>query len=457
MRNLSIFILSLLIAAFMAFSCTPTSQPDTPDNPGDTEEPNNPGGPDNPEDSLDDQAVPVIELADGGQISFTFEGGEATLGYTVKNPVEGGVVTVSVPEKNTWLTATVLDTCISLAVTENNNDEARNEMLAVVYTYGDEFVKSYINIIQDEAEYDYVIDASNAVCTWYGNPERKPEMTNYNIILKTADGVIVSLDLLAPEKTEDMLAPVGEYNAVEFGSEEGLALSIGGEAYSYLYKVTPDFEYEYDVTIDLGSVVNVSREDNTFTIKASLIAYETGQTFLIRYTGEMEADNGFVNSSLKEDFSKTYNAAELGVYAEAVSYSQAGVDVRYWVVYIGPDEYKIGDPGVFMEFFTTADATTTDKLGGIYTADPDYEVNMTPNTFIPGSVGYSGTWFTEVGLITDITAYAGPEAPIMAGTIELKLRPNLTYDLTIDGYDDNYESPKRVQVKITNIDFGLND
>ncbi len=401
------------------------------------------------------QGAPEIEMAIDGQLSFTFEKGERAIDYTIVNPVEGGRLTVSVPEDAMWLTATVAETCINVAVTENSMDDSRSAMLTLLYTYGDASVKNYINVIQETLEFDYVIDASSCVCTWYGNPEHNPDMTNYNLLLKTTDGVIVSLDLLAPEETEDQLSPVGEYIAYEYGSEEGLALSVGAYAYSYLYKITPDYDYEYDVTADLGSVVLVDRDGDTFTVKASIVAYETGQKFLVRYTGEMVADNGLINSSLKEDFSKTYNAAELGVTAFGGCYSQDGTDSKYWNVYIGPEDYKLGDPYVFMEFFTAGDITVPKKLVGVYTADPDFETNMAPNTFIPGSAGYSGTWFAEVGEITEISAYAGAEAPIMTGTFEFVLNTDGSLNLIIDGYDDNYIHPNHVYVEITNIDLGL--
>ncbi len=447
MRNLSVLMMAALIAALPVVSCAPQSQPDNPDDPGNTDNPNQPTDP----------QAPVIELTGDGQVTFSFEEGESNVDYTIVNPVEGGVLAVAVPDGNTWITAEVQETSIRIAVSENSDTEARSEMLTLTYTYADASVKGYINVIQDAAEYDYVIDATSCTCTWYGNPERNPEMTNYNLLLKTTDGVIVSLDLLAPEETSDHLAPAGEYSAYQYGTEEGLSMSVGENAYSYLYKVLPSFDYEYDVTVDLGSTVTIGREEDVFTVKAAITAYETGQTFLVRYTGEMVADNGFINSSLKEDFSKTYNAAELGVIAQGGSYTYAGTNLRYWTVYIGPEEYKLGDPYVFLEFFTDEDKTTPDWLPGVYTANPDFEANPVANSFIPGYTGYGGTWFAEVGEITNISAYAGAEAPIMTGTFELKLRPNLNFDLIIDGFDDNYESPNHVHVEITNIDFGLND
>lgn len=400
--------------------------------------------------------LPLIELENSGQISFPSEGGEGSMAYTVTNPVEGAVLTVEIPESNTWLRATVADTCINFTVEESLEDSNRNEVFPIRYSYGEKSVETYVSVIQEAAVFDYIIDAEIATCTWYDNVNSvNPDLTNYNILLKTYDGAFAALDLFAPENTEDMLAPVGEYIACEYGEEEGYALSVGEIAYTYVYKITEDMDYEYDLYATLGSEVKISREGDIFTIRAVIVAADTEQKFLIRYTGEMKAVNSFINSSLTGDVDVTYDAAALGLFARGSYYdnSDIGVLSNQWSLYIMNEDYVVGNPVIYIEIFTDPSVDRPALLEGVYTADPNAYDNMTPGTFITGSVGYSGTWYMVVDEITSISAYPGDEAPIMNGTVEFKQNEDGTFDITIDGDDDNYDEPHHVHVVLNNVGF----
>ncbi len=400
---------------------------------------------------------PVVEVADGGQIIFPFEGGEGSLAYTIMNPVEGGVLSVEIPEGNTWIEATLSDTCVVFSVASSKKAENRSETITLNYVYGESSTKAYINLIQQSAEFDYVIDAEVGNCTWFSNMDSNdPSLYNYSLVLRTNDGAIASLDLFAPEDTEDMLPPAGTYISHEYGDEEGYTLCVGYDSYSYVYKVNEDMSYEYDIVAAMGSEIEIVRDGDLFTVVAFVVAEETGMRFLIRYEGELTADNGFIQSTLTEDVNETIDAADMGLIARAMYYdnSDMGMDSNSWTIYIMNEDYVIGNPVIFLELCTGTDAVSPEFLGGTYTADEDYYDNRTPGTFLPGSLGYSGVWYTVVSDISDIGGvYYGTEAPIVNGYVTLEMNDDYSFNIVVDGDDDNYEDTHHIHVEINNVFF----
>ncbi len=402
-------------------------------------------------------ADPVVEVENGGQIVFPYEGGEASIGYTVVNPVEGGVLSVEIPAENTWITATLLEDAVFFTVADSKKSENRMETVTLNYLYGESCVKSYINVIQEAAEFDYQIEAEVGSCTWYSNVDSNdPGLYNYSLVLRTNDGVIASFDLFAPEDTEDMLPPAGIYVSHEYGDEEGYTLCVGYESYSYVYKVNEDMSYEYDIVVAIGSEIEITREADVFTITAFVVAEESGEKFLVSYEGGLKADNGLIQSTLTEDVDETIDAAEMGLIARAMYYDNGefGYESNSWMIYIMNEDYVIGNPVIFLELCTDQNAVSPDFLGGTYTADADYYDNRTPGTFLPGSMGYSGVWYTVVSDISEIGGvYYDLEAPVMNGYVKLEMNDDYSFTIVVDGDDDNYEEPHHIHIELNNVFF----
>ncbi len=404
---------------------------------------------DNTPDSLD---RPSITIENNGQISAAFEGGEISLAYSIEKPVDGGVLEVEIPESNTWLDYTITDTRISFMIKENKGKESRLEMMTVRYRYGEESVKNYITVSQQPSEYEYIYDANFAGCIWYDNIYSIDEtLIKYLVMLETEDGVMISLDLSAPVNTEDMLPPEGEYQSFEYRTEEGYSVSVGPYASTFISQYYDSETYE-DIAIGaMDSKVYVTREGDTYTIKAHIVDYIKGGKFLVRYTGSIEVDNGLISSTLTSDVDETYDAAELGLVATYENY-ELTPSSRYWIIYVLGSELEVGQPAVYIELISEADALTPESLSGTYIGDADYGTNMSPGTFVPGSFDNSGTWYSEIANVVNGNAYAGLQAPIVSGSVEFISNGDGTMDIVIDGVDDNKE-PYDVRIVLENVPF----
>ncbi len=395
--------------------------------------------------------VPSIILENEGLLSVSFEATEVSMAYSIDKPVEGAVLTVEVPEDNSWLEVEVSDMSINFSITENQEQDSRSEMMTVRYTYGDKSVKNYITVNQASSEYEKVYDANFGGCIWYGNVySTDPNLTKYNVMLETEDGIIACLDLNAPVDTEDMLPPAGEYKGYEYRLEEGYSLSTGPYSTTYICQYFDDSNTPDYIAIGaLESHVSITRDGDVYTIKASIVDDRTGRAYMVRYTGKMEVDNGLVESTLTSDIDKKYDAAALGLTAEYGVYD-TGASSNYWIIYIMGEEMSVGQPVVYLELVTASDVMTPASLAGTYTVGG---ADWTPGTFLPGSYGYDGTWYLEVSALAGGQAYAEIQAPITAGTVNVGVNADGTLNITLDGVDDHDTNPHKVKVVLDNVKF----
>ncbi len=406
-----------------------------------------------PEETPANVDRPVITIENKGQIAVSFEGGEISVAYSVDKPVEGGHVTLQLDENNTWIDYVITDSHIVFVIEESCEDVVRNEMMTVKYSYGTESVKEYITITQYPSEYMKIYDANFGGCIWYDNfYSLDKTLTKYVVMLETEDGIVISLDLSAPEDTEDMLPPAGEYTSYEYRLEKGYAISVGPYAGTYICQYYSENDFKYIAIGGLDSKVEVSREGDVYTIKAHIVDDVKGDEYLVRYTGTMEVDNGLVSSTLTSDIDKTYDAAELGLVAQSANY-EFGPSARYWVIYILSNQMEVGQPVIYLELLSEIDAVTPDMLVGSYIEDADYEINKTAGIFVPGLADYTGTWYSEISNIVDGKAYAEIETPIVDGTVEFIGNDDGTLNIIINGMDDNDKTPHNVRVVLENVSF----
>ncbi len=397
-------------------------------------------------------SVPSVILENDGLLSVPFETSEVSVIYAIDNPVSGAVLTVEIPESNSWLTATVTETTINFTIEENKEKDSRSEMMTVRYTYGKKSVKNYITVVQSSSEYEQVFEADFGGCIWYGNVySTDPTLTKYNVMLETEDGIITCLDLNAPVATEDMLPPAGEYTGYEYRLEEGYSVSTGPYSTTYICQYNAGGAYDYIAISALESHVSISRDGDVFTVKASIVDDRTGKKYLVRYTGGMEVDNGLVESTLTADVDKTYDAAALGLVAEYGVYD-TGSSSNYWIIYIMAEELAVGQPVVYLELVTDSAVMTPESLAGTYNAGGE---DWIPGTFIPGTSGYDGTWYLEVSNVVNNQAYAEVQAPITAGTVDVVANGDGTLNITIEGVDDHDTEPHKVKITLESVKFKI--
>ncbi len=441
MKKIFSFCAMICASAVMIMSCDPTTKPDQND-PSD--------------DPAVDSTKTVIVLENGGQVFVEYLGGDIELPYTIKNPVEGGELIVSVPEGNTWITAKVEDAKILFTVAKNEDGEVRNEMVPFLYKFGEDSVKAYANIIQEASPFVGELVAVEGDLTYYGNLySYDPSMLDYAVGLYTEDDIYIALDLFTSVKEEGYALPEGKYISCESGQEYGFALSVGD--YSYFYKINAAGDnYEWYVMVGMGSEVVVTRKDNITTIEGVLVDAATGDMYTLSFSGELPVYDQSKGSSLTEDLNKTYDAKEYGLFASATFYGlpTPSATVNYWRIEVNPEVQEAGKPIAFIEMLTPLDIAPTapDSINfeGVYEVDPDVYNNILVNTALPGSVGFYGTWIVEITRLEGKEIYV-TGAPLATGTVTIERNADSTYNFILKGVDDDTIVPHNIDVTISNV------
>ncbi len=236
---------------------------------------------------------PVITIENNGLVDVSFEGGEISVAYTIDKPVEGGELYLELAQDSEWIEYTVSPSQITFVVEENAAADTRYAMITASYSYGDQSVKNYLTLTQQPCEYLQVYDTDFGGCIWYDNYYSVDKtLTKYVLMLETEEGIVVVLDLSAPENTEDMLPPAGEYTSYEYRLEQGYAISVGPYASTYICQYYDSDNYDYIAIGGMDSEVEISRDGDIFTVRAHIVDDIKGDEYLVRYTGPIEAANG---------------------------------------------------------------------------------------------------------------------------------------------------------------------
>ncbi len=455
--NRTISLCAIICAAiFFILSCQPTTQPDNPnDDPGNnTEQPENPkdttgnNGPDNPTDSTgtnnpENPSEPPVLTLEAEQVSASFFGEKIQIAYTVQNPVEGGVLTVTIPESNDWITANVdkVNSTIKLTISDNisQQEEARSEVLTAVYTYGEESVKAYFNVIQEGVVYDFRHEIETAEFIWY-NP--KGDLANYYIIMKDVNGVKIDFDLFSEVWTEDQLPAEGVYVAAECNQETSFT-------YCNYCTYIMDNATNY-ITDALSGDIIIKREDANIIINA-LLTDDKGAVHLIIYKND---DNGPINGTIESNLASDWNATVDGAAAGGIVlwYHGSGytANSNTWKFQIWPLEgTKPKDYVFFGEIYTSKDVNFNTGLGNLVLT-MDAEDTGAPNTYSEGVTGYMGSWLLQVHSVENNIVTYGAQTPIKDGTITFTLNDDGTYDIQLNVLDDNTETPHQVNILFEN-------
>ena len=130
----------------------------------------------------DKTTEPKIEVtnAPGNQLTFTGEGGPATIEYTISDPVEGG--TVKAEANQDWIADINSETegTVTFNVLENEDTESRNAIITLTYEYADGSAQAQINAIQSGRTVFFDIQV----------PEDEVKATSARVIVSCLDETI---------------------------------------------------------------------------------------------------------------------------------------------------------------------------------------------------------------------------------------------------------------------------
>ncbi len=436
----------LLTATALLWACQPSQEPED-DKPG-QEQPDNPDNPDNPEDPTEQPTI-VLESE---QVTASFFGETIAIPYTINNPVEGGTIAVNIPDSNDWIDVEVTQDNILLNIAENisNGEEARNDILVAVYTYGEESVKAYFNVIQEGVAYDQKHEISYIEFLWY---YPKGELANYYITMSDANGIKIDFDLFSEVWTEDQLPAEGVYLPAECGEE-------GSFTFCNFCTYYLDRANGIEAGFPEGQII-IRREQEEIILNAYLID-DYGTSHLIVYkTDEGNIVDGTIESNLASDWNATVDGAALGgmtLYYYGPGYTDNsnawGFEIRNY------ENLKPKDYEFYGEMYTITDIDlNTAQEGGLdgLVLTMDSEAVGAPNTYSEGMSGYGGSWLFQVYEITGNQIVYGAQTPLKDGTITFTQNEDGTYDIQLNVLDDNYDTPHNVNVLFDNTPINFVD
>lgn len=240
--------------------------------------------------------APSIELKDieEGNMLVPPEGGPTVIQYSIANPVEGGKMSAISQEDWAGEFNCETDGEVSFVVMENEGTEARNSILTLTYTYGEEdSVRLQVNLIQ-EAGYAYTMDASCITASYYKDIYGRNGEDNYYTWLsdepfmdeQPVDGgtyYLLSIYLAGdPEDPEHPLPVAGTYSLGTAGGTDDMTMSIDESHYvSY-----PEGQAKQTLYFTEGTLTVSYEEDGTLTYDA-VLTDTNGDRHHVVYSGEV--------------------------------------------------------------------------------------------------------------------------------------------------------------------------
>ncbi len=244
----------------------------------------------------EDKLPAEIKIVSEGQVIVEPAEGSVTVEYDILNPKSTGVLSVEITAGNDWIYDPVINEeakTVTVTVAENLAKESRNEMLTLIYTYGEESVTALVNILQKESEYDYIEEGKNAALYYYGKGQlTDPELTLYYLFISTTVTLekytkIYYFALAHSVDTEDKLPLPGTYSMVPYGSEADFCFD---DYNSYAQFVGKDIEGLKDLEeVDFAGgtgTVEVEKDGSYYTITAD-ITDTKGRKHRLTYAGEL--------------------------------------------------------------------------------------------------------------------------------------------------------------------------
>lgn len=385
------------------------------------------------------------EITVTAQLNVEPAGGDYDVQYTITNPKDGGVISVTIPETNTWLTVkdAAKEGVITLTAAENYTEENRSDIVTLVYTYGKKSVQAVINIVQTNIPVKYQFTATAGRSTWYGEYAFNG-LENYYILLTDNSNfqdygeyaTYYYIDIHAAGATEDHLPKAGTYS---FDNQDDFLINPD---FTYAYKMQGTYEEDMEFYLFFESgTVTIAREGNTYTIEA-MLTDEMGEIHLVKYTGELVYQNGTINSTLTSDMNHTIDGSTgMGIAVNMGTANTGGLSNEWMIQFYAGDFSEV----VMLMIYTDVNIT---ELTGFESAvlTPNDNVTFAVNTFMPGASGNAGCWYLSMGEVNN-----GESAPFMDGTIEVVRNDDDTINFIVNSTDDNDSEPHSIKIVIENI------
>lgn len=240
-------------------------------------------------------AEPELTLiTDASDLQYDAGGGEGFFSFQIADTREDGQFAVEVQEGCDWITDAAVESynvsgTVSFTLSPLKEDEDRNAVITVIYTYGGgRTVTLETTVGQQADEYDYNVKAENALNTYEGTYDTD----NYYYTLSLSAPSVkqeYSLSILTTIESQDKLLPEGTYivaDADNFTIDE--ETGIVQDLFSFFIWID-DTGYENYVSIVRGSL-EVSREGNEFTIYG-VFTDENFDTHKVTYKGELPLED----------------------------------------------------------------------------------------------------------------------------------------------------------------------
>ena len=371
---------------------------------------------------------PVITLTSEATMSYTYEGGEGTITYTLENPKEGVNVTATCDQD--WITDVVVGDQITFNVAANEANEAREATIAVAY--GD---LGFNVTVAQEGDPTIKFTASVLSAQYYGNAYSD----YYNYYVTLSDKGFDEEGYALPNGT---YFQADIYSTVEAGSGD---IRIPDGVYAFDVNDTFDagtFSAGYSqlvFTNETGGGKVIYFVSGTMTVTSEgielVVEAEDGKTYRAVYEGEPVVDGGPVLSNLEGDYS--VNSENGFFYAESWG-DYFGIGKQDYLVSIYEDGETFSGDSFLLEILNDnptgitgtyypvpyAAAMSGDITGNCYLIGEyeDYDGDLFP----------IGSWLLSI-VENEITFERA--APLEKGEMVIT-QENGEYTFTFNGYDD---------------------
>lgn len=234
---------------------------------------------------------PEISLNSTDDIVVSYEGGTASIGYKILNPVESSQILAESSED--WISDfSYTDTEISFKVATNEGTEERTATINITYTYGEGLAVEATATVRQSFE--------NAV------PELKITETEINVEADGGDAAI-QFEIINPvpdgkisaESSEDWISNFN-YTDTEISFE--VAPNGNNEERSASVKIT--YTYGDGLTLEASAAVNQSGmapDPELDLITSEISAASTGGEYKVSFTITNPANNGEISISTEAE------------------------------------------------------------------------------------------------------------------------------------------------------------
>lgn len=373
---------------------------------------------------------PVISFTQAGNVNIPFYGGDASVEYTVTNPVENATLEMDVQGAD-WISGvdTSVEGIVSFSVAENGANEPRSILLTLKYIYDGGEAMAQINLIQDANNLSKDVELSYAGGYYYG----------YRI--GTTDCVMYYVWLTENPISGGYLGSGDNYAFAIFAAEPEDMTTLAPPAGTYTFSTSYEsgtFEAENSMYVngDDGSEINftegtlvITRDGDQYTYTA-LVTDGNGDQHRVVYTGPVSLEDNSSEptySTLTGDYEADLTGASCTAFYYG-DYYQTGT--TNYTVQIMP---KAGGDALLIDILCPSSSNMeTGLTAGEYSIDN----TMQENTLVAGyySSDYlMGTWYAEVNSSNQVV---GQMAPLTSGSFRITDNGDGTLTMVMEAKDD---------------------